>query len=246
MTTLNQSYQSRTKIENLPGWNHDGRAEGAPETLTTYYCHNNRITKIENLPETLTTLICNSNEITKIENLPATVIKFHCYGNEITTIENLPPALTTLNCDRNRITKIENLPSSLTDFNCVVNQITKIENLPETLIYFNCSGNLIRKIENLPRGLKYVWYDRACTRYVDDISLHWWDQRGGFKLETYNIIKRLQRRIRIRFHIKNRKARIIQNACHNWLWKTKCRDGTMGIVLRLSLKKLREDGLIVD
>ena len=126
------------------------------------------------------------------------------------------------------------------------NQITKIENLPETLIYFNFSGNPIRTIENLPRGLKCIWYERDWTRYVDNISLHWWDQRGGFKLDTYNTIKRLQRRIQLRVQRKIHAARVIQRACHDWLWKTKCRDGTMGIVLRLNLKKLREDGLIVD
>jgi hypothetical protein len=51
--------------------------------------------------------------------------------------------------------------------------------------------------------------------------------------------------MRIRFK-RNKAARIIQNGCHNWLWKTECKDGAMGIVLRLSLRQLRDDGLVKD
>ncbi len=31
-------------------------------------------------------------------------------------------------------------------------------------------------------------------------------------------------------------ARIIQNGCHNWLWKPVCKDGTLGINVRLGMK----------
>jgi len=98
----------------------------------------------------------------------------------------------------------------------------------------------------LPVALTEFDYIENPITHVDNIPIEWWYQRGGFELKHYNIIKRLQRRLRIRFTIKNNKATVIQNACHNWLWSTKCRDGTTGIVLKLNLKELRENGLIND
>ena len=62
---------------------------------------------------------------------------------------------------------------------------------------------------------------------------------GNFKLKDYNLIKRLQRHIRFKIIYKrNKAARIIQNGCHNWLWKPICKDSSIGIVPRLMLKKL--------
>ena len=123
---------------------------------------------------------------------------------------------------------------------------TKIENVPPSVIVFFCQSNQIRTIENLPAGLIQFYYYDNPIKHVDNIPITWWNERGGFKLHHYNLLKRLQRRIRIRIRIKHNKARIIQNGCHNWLWKTECRDGTMGIVLRLSLRDLTQAGLIKD
>ena len=55
-------------------------------------------------------------------------------------------------------------------------------------------------------------------------------------IKEYNIIKRLQRRMKIRYKIKNEKARIIQAGCESWLYKPYCNDNTIGIVPRLAMK----------
>ena len=183
---------------------------------------------------------------TKIENVPSSVTVFNCNNNKIRKIENIPPSVTRFTCTRNQIQKIENIPPSVTVFNCSGNQITRIENVPPSVTIFHCNSNQIQKIENLPPALGHFNYCGNPITHVDDLPIEWWNQRGGFRIKSYGLIKRLQRRMRIRLMIKHKKARIIQKACHNWLWKTECRDGTMGIVLKLSLKELTQAGLIKD
>ena len=185
---------------------------------------------------------------TKIENVPTSVTEFNCGYNQIKKIENLPPSVTGFYCRGNQIRKIENIPPSVTKFYCGYNRIRKIENLPASLTVFYCYDNLIRKIENLPRALEVFYCGGNHITHVDNLSVTWWNERGGFSIKKYNLITRLQRRLRaiIKIRQRRRAARIIQNGCHNWLWSTTCKDGTMGIVLRLNLKHLREDGLIKD
>ncbi|RPJ75653.1 MAG: hypothetical protein EHM20_08590 [Alphaproteobacteria bacterium] len=158
----------------------------------------------------------------------------------LTKIGNLPDNLTVFDCSRTQVTKIENLSDNLTAFYCDYTQITKIENLPDNLTTFDCRDIPITKIENLPSGLLEFYCSPEKITHVDNILIEWWRHRGGFELRKYNIIKRLQRRMRIRFDIKNKKAKIIQNGCHAWLWSTRCKDETLGIVLRLNLRELEK------
>ena len=39
--------------------------------------------------------------------------------------------------------------------------------------------------------------------------------------------------MKIRFRLKNKASRIIQQGCHNWIWKPILKDGTLGIRPRL-------------
>jgi ankyrin repeat protein len=49
---------------------------------------------------------------------------------------------------------------------------------------------------------------------------------------------RLFQIIKDRIKLINNSATIIQNGCHNWLWKPKCDDGTVGIQCRLMVKDI--------
>jgi hypothetical protein len=49
-----------------------------------------------------------------------------------------------------------------------------------------------------------------------------------------------QRYIKYWFARRKRKAIIITRACHNWVWKPICNDGTLGIRLRLDLNYMNE------
>ena len=117
---------------------------------------------------------------------------------------------------------------------------SKLENLPNPLHELSCSWNWITKLENLPNGLEYIFYDIGKITMVDNLSIDWFREgnRKGFSLDFYNTIKRLQRRHRIRYRLKNKAARIIQNGCHDWVWKPILKDGKNGIYVRLSLKAL--------
>ena len=43
----------------------------------------------------------------------------------------------------------------------------------------------------------------------------------------------------IEYEKQNNAALIIQKGCHNWLWKPKCKDNTIGINVRNSLRELQ-------
>jgi hypothetical protein len=124
MTTLDQSQERLTRIENLPN------------SLQKFDCGYNRITRIENLPQTLQEFHCYNNEITRIENLPNSLHKFDCSDNQITRIENLPDSLQQFYYYRNPIEYVDNL--LFIDFyfvfsNFRVKEYTKIKKCTRTI-----------------------------------------------------------------------------------------------------------------
>ena len=194
------------------------------------------VTKIENLPNSLKNFDCGYNKITKIENLPNSLLEFYCYNNEITKIENLPTSLEVFYFNGNKITKIENLPTSLEVFCCGHNQITKIENLPTSLRKFWCGDNQITKIENLPNSLQEFDCSGNIVTMVDNLELSRFN-KGVFDLGMYQSIKRLQRRIRLRYKRKIASAKVIQQGCCNCLYSAKYRDGSNGLGGREGYKR---------
>lgn len=197
------------------------------------------ITKIENIPENTTTLECYNGKISKIENLPENLMYLDCADNQITIIENLPKNVEYLNCSNNQITKIKNLPGLL-QLNISKNPVDKIENLPDNLKSFHCCNTNIKKIENLPIGLITLIYSDLEIKYIDNIELCWFKvEHQANILPIYNIIKRLQRRRKLRFK-RNKAAWIIQNNCYNWLWKAVCMDGKPGINITLGWNKIQK------
>ena len=135
------------------------------------------------------------------------------------------------NCYGNPITRIENLPKELQRFDCRSNQITRIENLPNSLQRFYCGTNQITRIENLPNSLQLFYYNDNPIEFVDNVEFN----KIKFTLKGYQAIKRIQRRNKRQFKIKNESIIIIQNECWNWLWKAKCKDNTYGIVVRIGM-----------
>ena len=133
--------------------------------------------------------------------------------------DDLDDSLTVYRCSGTQISKIENLPSSLTYFDCCYTQVSKIENLPNSLTCFDCSWAGIKYIDNIP---------------IEQLNF----SNDWEFIRQYNILKRIQRRMKLRYKIKNKKARIIQAGCENWLYKPYCNDNTIGIVPRLAMKEL--------
>ena len=57
-----------------------------------------------------------------------------------------------------------------------------------------------------------------------------WSYLSG---NTFNYKQRLKR------YKEDKAARIIQKGCHNWLWSPKCKDGTIGISVKIAWKNIQ-------
>lgn len=99
-------------------------------------------------------------------------------------------------------------------------------------------GSIITKIENLPDSLTQFYYSNNPIKFVDNVPLDWFN--GKFTLRWYQTIKKLQRRMKRRYLMRNKSALIIQRGCHDWIWKPILRDGKNGIRPRLDMNHLIE------
>lgn len=131
--------------------------------------------------------------------------------------------------------KIENFSEDIVTLLLGSNsEIFKIGTLPIKLKTLGCSGTNISVIENLPLGLVKFYYNKNSVKYVDNVEIN----RINFTLRGYSAIKRIQFRMKRRFKIKNKAAKVIQAGMHNWLFKPYLNDGKNGIVPRLAMREL--------
>lgn len=165
---------------------------------------------------------CSGNHIYRIDKLYEGLENLICSFNRINKIENLPNTLKTLDISYNRICEIDKLPEGLLMLDCRMNHIKHMKNIPKTLIYLYCDWRVITKIDNVDKSRLNFDYDY--TKFM----------------KQYNIIRKLQRRIKINYKKKNKSARIIQKGCEDWLWKPVCNDGNMGINVRIGFRKCEE------
>jgi Leucine-rich repeat (LRR) protein len=149
-------------------------------------------------------------------------------------LENLPESLHKLDFYENQITKLENLPESLKVLKCRYNRITKLENLPNTLQELNCSGNQITKLENLPESLCELDYSKNPIQFVDDVEYN----RIEFSLKGYQAIRRIQKRMKRRFKMKNEASRLIGKRVLHLLYKVD------GIMCKKGWENLVNEGII--
>lgn len=200
------------------------------------------IERLENLPDSLESLDCDNNEITRIENLPTSLREFICHLNKITRLENLPNSLRVLECSFNRIERLENLPDSLHQLYCDGTHISRLENLPKSLHTLQFCDNEITKLENLPLGLEVFFIGQKDEMeeisHIDELDFNRFRNLEIDFFKVYNIIRRFQKRWRLARKWKRAKAaRTIQKGMENWLWSPKCKDGTVGISVRLALAR---------
>jgi hypothetical protein len=69
------------------------------------------------------------------------------------------------------------------------------------------------------------------VKLIDNIE----KERVKFTLKGYQVVRRIQKRIKRRHANKVKAMTIIQKGCHNWIWKPLCNDGTIGIRPRLDM-----------
>jgi hypothetical protein len=93
-----------------------------------------------------------------------------------------------------------------------------------------------REIRPDERLIKLLKYDPVIENTLTYFFLQEKMNHLFYKYDKYFACIRIQRA----FRYKRQKcaATIIQNGCHNWLWKPKCDDGTVGIQCRMMVKEL--------
>ena len=85
--------------------------------------------------------------------------------------------------------------------------------------------------------VKYLVEHGADIHASNNLALRWASKEGHLEVVKYleNIIR--ERKL---LKIRERLAlRVIEKGLHNWLWRAECRDGTIGIVPRLDMEKLK-------
>jgi Leucine-rich repeat (LRR) protein len=190
-------------------------------------------------------LYLSYKNLTKIpKDLPDSLLELYCHYNQISKLENLPKSLQRLTCYSNQISKLENLPKSLQTLTCYSNQISKLENLPESLQELWCRDNKISKLEKLPRCLDYIIFDKDKIKFIDDLSIHYFNSNDCYYykgIKKYQVFRRFQMRIKWRLQKKLLAAEFIHEKCYNWVWKGITKDNKEGINIRIQMKFLREE-----
>ena len=76
---------------------------------------------------------------------------------------------------------------------------------------------------------------KIVEKYPDKPWIWEWLSQNEFSKHSM-VIKRIKR--------QDHAARTIQNGLHNWLYKAKCKDGTVGIVPRLNWNYLCNEKIV--
>ena len=80
-------------------------------------------------------------------------------------------------------------------------------------------------------GLRDFYYNGNPIHFVDNVEIN----KINFNLDGYQAIRRIQLRMKRRFKNKLNACKIIQEDCHDWIWKPMCNDGTRSIDYRFTL-----------
>lgn len=176
-----------------------------------------------------------------IENLNH-IKEFFCSENELTNLYeiNFPKSILYFNCQVNEINDLSQVkfPEYLECFYCCVNEITSLNNVrfSKSLEKLSIVGNKIDKIENLPLGLQQLHYDHWKTKFIDDIEFN----RIKFTLGGYQAIRRIQKRMKRRYKMKNEASKLIGRQVLHWLWSPN------GPSVKRMVKKMQADGYLLN
>jgi hypothetical protein len=143
--------------------------------------------------------------------------------------EGAPNSLQTVYLNGTQITEMnwEGAPSSLREVFLRGNHITKMnwEGAPSSLHTVNLRYNQITEMnwEGAPSSLRIVYLS---------------GNGNGDTIKKYISARRIQR-VYLRHYTKRKVAAIkITSHCHAWVWKPKCKDGSVGIRPRLDMAAL--------
>jgi Leucine-rich repeat (LRR) protein len=133
--------------------------------------------------------------------------------------------LYELNCSNNKLTKLPELPDTLIELYCQNNLLTELPNLKNVCI-LECDWHMINYTPTFKNYKYFLYVSRLPTTQVFE----------HIRRVAVVIIQRNTRYFLMKRKFTKSIAIIkIQRGCHNWLWNPICRDGKMGINLRLGL-----------
>lgn len=199
-----------------------------PDNLQVLNADNNTLRFISYLPDSLELLHCSNNIIIQLDNIPPNLLRLDCSSNNLKSII-IPPKLQVLICDKNQITDLPPLGSSnLITMDISETLIERIHSLPPRLRDFTSLETPIESLPALPITLKVFSIDDDELKSLNGQPLaHYTRREGTFNMQEYREVH------------ENDMATIIQRGCHRWLYESTCRDGTVGILFRLEVRRLR-------
>ena len=238
--------------------NHLSYLPKLPPNLRKLSCANNYLNHLPTLHEGLQELNCAYNQIICIENMPQTLEYIYCHHNGIDVILTWSKQLKYIDCSYNKLEKINVLDlKQLRILYCHYNELEEIpmhsnyleeldisynkyimcipKNLSKNIYHLCITGTSITKIEYIKNKNISIAYNHH-VKYIDNLLITWLDEhRICITWPMYFILKKYQRNIKLKYQRKLNAIRLIQKNCYNWIWKPTCKDGTIGIRLRLDL-----------
>lgn len=130
-----------------------------------------------------------------------------------------------LDCSNNKLTKLPELPDTLIELYCQNNLLTELPHLKNVCI-LECDWH---KIVYTPSFKLYKYFLYVSRLRTEEVFIYITRMAAIFIQRN---IRRYLRRKRLRQSLSVIK---IQKACHNWLYKIICGDGTYGIQVRLGI-----------
>ena len=115
----------------------------------------------------------------------------------------------------------------------------EISNLPRDFVCDTSSCMIMLYWDFLQHKPNFVFYKDAFLRNCSHSQKHIVIKH----LSTIIIQRQWKKYKKNTLLHKHNAAKIIQRGMHNWLWKPICKDGTMGINLRLGLKMIKDMNL---
>ena len=119
------------------------------EVTGDFKCDSNRLTSLEGAPHTVSHFFCNNNILDSLEFAPKSVGgNFNCDKNQLTSLEGAPHTVDGFfSCDDNQLTSLEFAPKSVAgDFWCLNNNIRSFEGLVNIKGNFECDVNPLIEI----------------------------------------------------------------------------------------------------
>jgi Leucine-rich repeat (LRR) protein len=159
------------------------------------------------------------------------------YPKDTTIVDLMYKRITEMNWDH--------APPNLTEVHLICNEIREMnwKNAPQQLTTVLLNHNQISEMnwDHSPRELKKVSLSRNQITNInwknvpDTLErVHGYQQ----EFEEYKAARRIQRVYLRHYTRRKAAARKIVEGCHNWVWKPKCKDGTIGIRPRLDTLEL--------